>query len=96
MSLCFSCGLNMPTSPKSIISGKISIMGLTARPEVAMSTITAPTATTITTGSRIFITGGDCGFCAAGTGSARKAPVGGGAASIAASGAPVVGASTWS
>ena len=84
MSPCFSCGLTMPASPKSIISGKISIMGLTARPDMAMSTITAPIATTITTGSRIFITGGDCGFWAVGTGSARRLPVGGGAASIAA------------
>ena len=82
----------MPASPNSIISGKMSIIGLTARPDMAISTITAPSATTITTGSRIFSIGCACCFCAAGTGSARSVPLGGGAIS----GAPAAGASTWS
>ena len=82
----------MPSNPNSIISGKMSIMGLTARPDIIISTITAPTATTMITGSRIFITGCACGFCAAGTGSARNCPAGGAGTSV----VPAVGASTGS
>ena len=85
-----SCGLIIPTSPKSIMSGKINIMGLTARPDMAMSAITAPTVTSMITGSRIFITGCGCGFCAAGTGSTRRLPVGSGGTS----GAAATGTST--
>ena len=94
ISPCRSCGLIMPNSPKSIISGKINIIGLTVRPDVIISAITAPTATTITIGSKILITGCVCGFCAVGTGSARSCPVG----SAGTSGVPAVGASTasWS
>ena len=51
----------------TIISGKISIIGLTARPEVAMSTITAPTATTSTMTPEM-ISPVPFGFCCTGIG----------------------------